>query len=932
MKKLIIILCLLTVSVATMANNVITCLNGGGNKEGHDTGAYEAITIEPVVKHEIRLNGWMNALPLYEIIETEPVLKKEHDLNLVHPNSATYENITLEPVVSSNLRLNGMQYAYLYEELPTDLTIREPKQLMPVMDITTDVADGIAPEPREEIAIEPQVKTSKSLQQLIDAVENYNQPVFENILVEPVIKSPNFSPADTTKPTASKAVAYFDAAASTIASEDTLKKNKAFSKDLDAVVVTSRKPPFERKADKMIVNVEANITNSGASAMEVLEKTPGVSVDKDGNISMAGKNGVMVLIDGKRTFMTPTDLADYLRNVPASSLDKLEVMTNPSAKYDAAGNSGIINIVTKKQKQKGFNGSLSTSTGFAQYLFNNNSLNLNYRKNKLNLFANLSGNTRKSYDDLQLNRTFFRPDGTPELYFDQKSENTRRRNSLNAKIGFDHIASPQTTWGMVFTGFYSPGKINSVNTSYLKNHARVLDSTVVSTNYEERTWKNAGVNWHLVHQFDSARSGKEISVDLDYYRYNRLQDQEFLNENFDLNGVKSGSKLLQGHLPSDIEIMSAKTDYTQKIFKKYKLETGLKYSQVRTENVAGYFDVINNIPVPNDNITNSFDYEEAIGAAYLNMSATFGKWSVQAGLRAEHTRYKGFQYDNALQPDSTFTNDYTSLFPTFYASHKLNAKHNFTMSYGRRINRPDYADLNPFRFFIDQYTYAGGNPFLRPMYTNVVEAGHSFKNVLHTRLSYSKTNELITQTFETDGFAAFVRPGNYGTQEVVNLNVTYQFKPKSWFNSTIYTEATHNIFDGMVSGKQFNQEGTTVLLHMNNQFILKKGWSAELSGYYRTKGWEGQVEVRPVHLLNAGVQKKVLKDKGTLKLALNNLLQYQVYTGTILLNNAEAKFRNNQFSRSAALTFTYRFGKPLKGTPVRKQGGSTEELNRVKSS
>lgn len=931
MKKLIIILCLLTVSVATMANREHISLSGSSNETPFRAGIYETITVEPIIKHEVRLNGYMKALPAYESIETEPVLKPAHELRLFHTPEPLYEVIEVEPIVFAEVRLQGLTYAYPYEMIYTEPVLKETGHLFHLSEVVSNTTGNINPHGREEIKVEPVVKTSKPLQMLIDAVERTQEPAFERILVEPVIKYSLFSVADTTKPSVAPQKIASGSSGSVHVQSDSLGINKAFSKELEAVVVTSRKPPFERKADKMIVHVDANITNSGASAMEVLEKTPGVSVDKDGNISMAGKNGVMVLMDGKRTFMTAADLADYLRNMPASSLDKFEVMTNPSAKYDAAGNSGIINIITKKQKQKGFNGSLSTSTGFAQYLFNNNSLNLNYRKNKINLFANLSGNARKSYDELQLNRTFFRPDGTPEVHFDQKSGNTRKRYGFNGKVGLDYIASPQTTLGVVFTGFYSPGKINSVNTSYLKNHANELDSTVVSTNYEERTWKNAGVNVHFAHKFDSARSGKELSADFDYYHYNRLQDQEFLNENFDLNGVKSGSKLLQGHLPSDIKIMSAKADYTQTIFKKYKWETGLKYSNVRTENVADYFDVINNTPVQNDDITNSFNYEETIGAAYMNLSASFGKWSLQAGLRAEYTRYKGFQYDNALQPDSSFSNDYASLFPTFYASHKLNAKNQFTVSYGRRINRPDYADLNPFRFFIDQYTYAGGNPFLRPMYTNVLEAGHSFKNVLHTRLSYSKTNELITQTFETDGFAAFVRPGNYGTQEVVNLNVTYMFKPKAWFNSTIYTEATHNIFDGSVGGKDFKMEGTTYLLHLNNQFILKKGWSAELSGFYRTRGWEGQVEVRPVHMLNAGVQKKIMKDKGTLKLALNNLLQYQVYTGTIFLNNAEASFRNNQFSRSAALTFTYRFGKPLKGAPARKQG-SSEELNRVKSS
>ncbi|MFN8252604.1 MAG: TonB-dependent receptor [Ferruginibacter sp.] len=700
-------------------------------------------------------------------------------------------------------------------------------------------------------------------------------------------------------------------------------------KSLAGVTVVAKKPFIERKADKTVLNVESSISSTGSTALEVLEKAPGVTVDKDGNVSLKGKQGVMILVDGKQTYLSGPELTNMLRNMSSNQLDQIEVMTNPSAKYDASGRSGIINIKTKKNKQKGFNGSASTAYTQGIYSKTSNSLNLNYKNGKLNLFSTLSANYRNNFQQLDIYRRYLNTDKTTKAIFEQTSFSNKHSGNYNAKFGLDYSLNTKTTLGIVVSGVTNPFAQTGENTSYLMGSSGALDSIVSARNSEYSKWKNGSVNLNFRHQFDS--TGREITADVDYLNYNSNKDQYFSNNSYTAGWSLKNSDILLGELPSAINILSAKTDYTQPLKKGAKFEAGLKASYVNTDNTAGYFNLVGNIKNPDYDKTNRFDYKENINAAYINFSKEMKKWSLQSGLRLENTNYKGYQYGNPQRKDSSFNRSYTSLFPTVFVGFNPTEKNQFSFSYGRRINRPDYEDLNPFMFFLDKYTYGAGNPFLKPMYSHVLELSHTFKQFLTTTVNYSYTKDLFNEMFEQKDFATIVRQGNYGHMNDASVSVSVQKGVTKWWNTMVYTEAKYNQFKGILSsGEDIDTHATTFLANINNQFKFKKGWSAEISGWYRTKGVEGQIAIKALGQLNAGIQKQVIKNKGTIKFAVNDILKTRNPQGDINFQSTEARFRQYGDNRVATLSFSYHFGKPIKGLQKRKTGGAGDEQNRVK--
>jgi outer membrane receptor protein involved in Fe transport len=700
------------------------------------------------------------------------------------------------------------------------------------------------------------------------------------------------------------------------------------SQNLKEVTVTSKKQFIERKADKVLINVDAMISNTGTTALEVLEKSPGVTVDKDGNISLKGKPGVQIFIDGKPTFLSAQEVSNMLRNMPSSGLDQIEIMTNPSAKYDAAGRSGIINIKTKKNKQKGFNGNVSTAYGQGFYPKTNNSLSLNYKTGKVNMFSNFGASYRENFQDLDIYRRYLKPDKSTEAIFEQESREKRTNTYLNAKVGADFYLTKKTTLGVVFTGASGPRKDKLRNVSNLKGSTGILDSIVTADNIENSAWKNASINLNFRHIFDS--TGTELTADVDYVKYDANKDQYFLNTSYTPTWVKKDFDESIGELPSDINIYSAKIDFSKPIKKGLKFETGVKSSYVNTENNAGYYLLQNGVKVIDYNRTNQFNYKENINAAYVNFNKEWKKWSVQAGLRLENTNVDGLQFGNPLRGDSSFTRSYTNLFPTVYVGYNPSEKNQFSASIGRRINRPDYEDLNPFLFYLDKYTYGKGNPFLKPQYTNTLELNHTYKQFLTTTINLSQSKDLFGDTFEQRGFATVVSKSNFGTMNDVSLSVSAQVPVKKWWMMQLYTEGRYNQYKGFLYGEDLNVEATTFLANVTNQFTFKKGWSAELSGFYRTKGLEGQILIGGLGQVTSAVQKQVLKNKGTLKLAVRDMFNTMRPKGNIDFQNTRASFAQRQDNRVATISFTYRFGKPIKGIQKRKTGGAGDEQNRVK--
>ena len=706
---------------------------------------------------------------------------------------------------------------------------------------------------------------------------------------------------------------------------------------MNSVVVTARKPFIEQKIDRTIVNVDASVTNAGTTALEVLEKSPGVTVDKDGNISLKGKQGVMVLMDGRPAYLTGAELSNYLKNLPSSALEQIEIMTNPPAKYDAAGNAGIINIKTKKNKIKGFNGSVALNYGQGVYWKTNNSINVNLRTEKVNLFANASQSQWNSFQELRIKRTF-RNGNTNDVnaIFEQVSRMHNESGNYNLKMGADYYLNSKTTVGVVTSGFLNPGRFRSANTSYLMSPARHVDSIVYATSSNDDKWKNGSVNLNFRTQFDSA--GTELTADVDYVTYSSKGAQNFQNNTYDPNWLKTGFKSIRSNLPIAITIQSAKVDFAHPFKSGVKLEAGAKTSFVKTNNSAFYYNVYSNYETPDFTKTNEFLYNENINAAYLNINKQFKKFGLQTGLRYENTNYNGKQYGNMLQKDSTFKKSYGNFFPTIFVSYNADKNNQFGLSLGRRIQRPAYQDLNPFLFFIDEYTYQSGNPYIRPQFTNNVELTHTFKGFLTTTLNYNQTKDYHMETFTqeqssatSNGYATIVRRGNIGKVDAAGIAISANVPVAKWWTAMLYSNLNYNRFRGDLYGENLDLSATNVLFNVNNQFRFSKGWSAELSGFYRTKGVEGQIIIQPLGQSSAGVSKQILNGKGSVKLTVRDMFYTNKFTGDMKFKTTEAHFTNMRDSRVANFTFTYRFGKPLKGAqPKRKIGGADDEQERVK--
>jgi hypothetical protein len=711
----------------------------------------------------------------------------------------------------------------------------------------------------------------------------------------------------------------------------------ALSKEMEAVTIVHRRPFIEQKIDKTVVNVDAAVTNVGATALEVLEKSPGVMVDKDGNISLKGKQSVMVMMDGRPTYLTGEQLASLLKSMPASSIDQIELVTNPSAKYDAAGNSGIINIKTKKNKQKGFNGNLTLNYGQGAYWKTNNSLNLNYRTGKFNFFANGGYSIWNGFQQLDINREFSDA-SSKELtaIFEQTSHMKNENKNYNMKVGADYFLTKKTTLGFVLNGNFSPEKQNGRNTSYMMNAASQTDSIITATSSNEDLWKNKSVNLNMRHQFDS--TGKELTADIDYVTYGSNSQQLFVNTTFDPEWNTRYVENLRGRLPIDIDIYSAKLDYTQPLKKGAKMEAGFKTSFVNTDNVADYSNLVNGNWVSDYDKSNNFEYKENIVAGYLNYNRQIKKFGIQAGLRYEHTRYEGKQFGNPERTDSSFSRSYGSLFPTLFVSYAANEKNQLAVSYGRRIDRPAYQDLNPFLFFLDKYTYGRGNPYLQPQFTHNIELTHTYNSFLTTTLNYSHTQDFFSETFAQGNpqfnepeYATIVRQGNIGTRQNAGASISAQIPVRKWWMAILYTNYNYNKFEGELNNEKIDVSAGTLMLNVNNQFKFNKGWSAELSGWYRSKGVEGQILIDPMGAVAAGVSKQVLKSKGTLKLNVRDMFYTQKVTGNIDFQTTKASFMNLRDTRVVNISFVYRFGKPIKGAqPRRKIGGANDEQNRVK--
>lgn len=713
------------------------------------------------------------------------------------------------------------------------------------------------------------------------------------------------------------------------------------AKAVGGVTVSARKPLIEQKIDRTIVNVEASVTNVGNSALEVLEKSPGVTVDKDGNVSLKGKQGVQIYIDGRPSYLSGADLANMLRSMSASQLEQIEIMTNPPAKYDAAGNSGVINIKTKKNKQFGYNGSLTSGYTQGRFPRFNESGNFNYRNGKLNLFTNINYNRNHRGEDLFITRNF-RDINTKDILtiFDQESNMKNQSHFYSGKVGLDYSVTSKTTVGVVLNGFYNPSKWESTTKTYIYEPNGDLRSQTRAITWNDEEWKNYSANLNFRTVLDSA--GQELTGDLDYITYKSTSYQPLYSFYYDKFGAPNQTPdTLIGNLPQNITIYSGKLDYTLPLKNGAKFEAGIKSSYVETDNNAVYENILGGQPVLDSGRTNHFIYEENINAAYVNYSRPLGKkWNAQFGLRAENTNANGtsngYEFDvtqdKFVATEKKFKRNYTQLFPTAYLQYKASEKNSFVINYGRRINRPNYQDLNPFINFLDRYTFQQGNPNLKPQFAHNIELSHTHNGFLTTTANYTSTTDIIQMVLEQNELTneTFIKKANIASLKQIGLAVSANKQITKWWSGNIYVNVHNNRFKGVVNNEPISISVTTMMLQAQQQFKFGKGWGAELSGFYRSKGIEGVIYIQPIGQVNAGFSKQILKNKGTIKLNVRDIFAGGVFKGSSKYGTVDAQFRNVNDSRAVSLAFTWRFNKgKMNGGSQRKKGGADDETNRV---
>lgn len=714
-----------------------------------------------------------------------------------------------------------------------------------------------------------------------------------------------------------------------------LEKNSSFSdivilkqkvSTLSDVTIVSKKPAIQFLPDKTVINPEANISNAGATLMDVLEKSPGITVGRDGSIIMKGKPSVMVLMDGKPTQLGGADLQAYLSGISASQIDQIELIENPGAKYDAAGNAGIINIKTKATKIRGFNGSINLSVGQGFYPKTGNSINLNYRNGKVNFFLNYGMRASTEKLNLYSLRTYLDQNNNDSLRLEQPNFSRNKHLGHNLKTGFDFFLNNKTTLGLIFTGGLFDRRASSFSKIDWMDAGYHLDSSINTWGDNNRQFKRGGINLYGKHKIDE---NSELAVDFDYVRFTINGDQNFQTQ-FVGAGPISATK---GEIPSKLNIFTAKVDYSRQ-FKDFLLETGLKTAINETDNLANYY-YLDGGWQPDLSRSNHFLYDEKISAAYASVDAKAGKWHWQTGLRYELTAYKANQLGNAVVKDSAFKKNYGSLFPTAFLSYEADTNNVFTFRLGRRIDRPAFQFLNPFLITLNKYTYEGGNPFIKPQFTWNFALAHTYKQMLTTEVSYSHLRDYFSQIFVIDSSSSNVNKniiiytrGNVGSFQNFGITETFQYPVTKWWNLTAVAVFNYKIIKGVV-WEPITAKVAQLNVSINNQFQFKKGWGFEVSGYYQTNSQiDLQETLTPQGELNLGVSKTILKNKGSLKLNVRDITAYQNYSGFSTFENSREPFTVKWDSRVVRLTFSWRFGKAMK--PVtRSEGGAADEINRV---
>ncbi|WP_291906215.1 TonB-dependent receptor [Chitinophaga sp. CB10] len=692
------------------------------------------------------------------------------------------------------------------------------------------------------------------------------------------------------------------------------------TKSLQAVQVTAQKPYIEREPGKTVLNVESSPTAAGNTALDLLRKAPGVNLDNNENVILQGKS-VQVMVDGKLTYLSGEQLTNLLKSTPAENIAQIELMTTPPAKYDAAGNGGIINIKTKKGKMTGINGSVNGTFTQGWYPQANGGGNFNWRTEKFNLYGNGSLGVYRNLVQRDFRRTFRDAQDTSMLSQDIKQRN--RFNDRSYKAGLDYFINDKHTVGVLVNGYNNSFTSSIPSTTNLFRPGMRPDSILSSYTTNDNSFDNIAVNLNYKGVLDTL--GKEVTVDADYANF-RNQRHMLLNDSMldnhtgqfrNMNGVQNNAR-------TNITIRSLKTDMVFPWGKQGKLETGAKFSSVSTNNLMLYDSLQGGKYVRAYSQSDEFDYKEDVYAAYASYKKTINKTSFNLGGRMEYTRSNGYSHTM----DSTVENNYLNFFPNIGVEQKLNDKNKLSLSYTRRIDRPEYGQLNPFIFYLDRYTYRKGNPFLKPQYTNTAELSYVLKDKYIFTFNASRINHIIEEFLTQDNATKITTSTdvNYDHADFMNLNFTVPVDVTKWWHMDNNLNLYYNSYRIQVgSGPLETRTNYSYNANTTQTFSLPKDFKVELTGFYQSPFIFGIFKGDPQYNANLGIQKTFLEKKATVKLNVNNLLSVQYFRGRAQYGSLDMSIYNIWQYRTVGVYFSYKFGSnTIKAARERQTGASAE--------
>ena len=694
------------------------------------------------------------------------------------------------------------------------------------------------------------------------------------------------------------------------------------NKELETIVITARKPLIERKADMLVVNVENSTLAAGNNALDILERSPGITVDKDDNISLNGKQGIMVMIDGKETHLSSTQLANLLRSTDGNTLQSVEIINNPSAKYDAAGGSGIINIKLKKNKVAGTNGTFNLGGGYGNGYKGNTSLNINHKNDNISLFGTYSYQQDDRTHLMDINRIVGQDADFTSFVQNNSMNNQYASHSL--RTGIDIQTSEKNTISLQLSGLLNDSEAKNISNVRIGSYQSSLDSTLTANSLFNEEFKNYSINLNNTYNIDTL--GSKLSADVDISSF--FEDNSADYGNFFYN--KDGSAmhdplLLKSHMPSTIHIQSFKTDYTRPFSENSGLEAGLKYANVKTDNNLKFSEFINENWENVANRSNHFIYTERVAAAYLNYHTKFDKLGIQAGLRTEYTASNG----NSITLGQEVKRDYIDFFPNISLSYDLSDNNQFSLSYSKRINRPPYGILNPFNYFLDKYTYQQGNPYLQPEYIHAFALNYTLMKRYNVSTGYEIRKDAIVEIMKQNDVekTTLVTNENIAQQEQWFLNVNAPVKfTKFWSANTnvttFYLGFQSKQAESPISYGQLAFQGTS-----NHTFQLLPTLSADATINYQSGLRYSIYKIGQSWSMDFGVNKSFKDKRANVKLSVSDIFDTRSQHVSTEYANLNTSINQRREARIVRLSLSYSFGNTKISGP--RQNAKSDEENRV---